>query len=80
MSLVKHKYKRGVTTLRIGSVLTTLTWDGLHKKPVVTRTTAAHTVPEEGSLDSLMATDTQPEEESLLISHPQQDDLLFIGA
>lgn len=49
--------KSSVETLRIGNVQTTFTWQGTAKKPTITYQLVEHTIPEEGSLDSVMASE-----------------------
>ncbi|WP_415405894.1 hypothetical protein ACLHDG_09005 [Sulfurovum sp. CS9] len=70
-NLVNSKTK--TETLRAGTVRTTYTWDGKSKKPRVTYSHAAHVVPEEGTLDTVINrvddTKVQVEPESPTVSH-----------
>lgn len=58
-NLVKHK--KGSETMRIGSVRVAMVWDGIRKKPTVTYSTSPHTIPEEGSLDTVISEEDNAE-------------------
>ncbi len=47
--------KARIETLRVGTVRTTYRWDGRSKKPVVTHSCVDHTIPDEGSLNTVLS-------------------------